>query len=173
LYECLQKTQTWVELSLHDERQRPELVKIITDFLVNPVAEPLEFGTRYQDVNGITVVMYPQTDFSTATITKNSRGFGIHNSDPKKAHAICGAPNTPVLYKGKLYKCPAVANAMDLSGENWFDYTPCDSDVGLDEFINNIGRPEAVCGQCPQLNQAVIIDHFDTNNVIVKQKISS
>lgn len=94
-------------------------------------------------------------------------------SDPKKAHAICGAPNTPVLYKGKLYKCPAVANAMDLSGENWFDYTPCDSTAGLDEFINNIGRPEAVCGQCPQLNQAVIIDHFDTNNVIVKQKISN
>lgn len=94
------------------------------------------------------------------------------HSRPEKAHAICGAPNTPILYKGRLYKCPAVANAMDLSKKNWFEYRPCDSEHDLDHFIENIGRPEQVCGQCPELNQAIVIDHFDKNNVIVKQKIS-
>jgi sulfatase maturation enzyme AslB (radical SAM superfamily) len=91
-------------------------------------------------------------------------------SDPAQAHKICGAPNTPVLYKGKIYKCPAVANAMDLSGENWFEYQALDNEVGLDNFIDSIGRPETVCGQCPDKTQAIIIDHFDKNNVIVKQK---
>lgn len=92
-------------------------------------------------------------------------------SNAKEAHAICGAPNTPVLYKGKLYKCPAVANAMDLTNENWFDYVPCDGLDNLDQFIAGIGKPEKVCGQCPDRSQAVVVDHFDKKNVIVKQKI--
>ena len=90
------------------------------------------------------------------------------HSDPIQAHKICGAPATPILYKGKLYKCPAVANAMDISGENWFDYQAYDVTDNLVEFISKIGSPEAVCGQCPDQQQAVIINHFDINNVKTK-----
>ena len=91
-------------------------------------------------------------------------------SDPAEAHSICGAPNTPILYKGKLYKCPAVANAIDLAGKNWFDYQACEGTDTLADFIANIGRPESVCGQCPDRTTAVVIDHFDKNNVTVKGK---
>ena len=90
------------------------------------------------------------------------------NSDPAEAHKICGSPNTPILYKGLLYKCPAVANALDVSGENWFNYSAYDITDNLTEFIDNIGYPETVCGQCPDNNQAVIINHFDKNNVRTK-----
>ena len=90
------------------------------------------------------------------------------HSDPAEAHKICGSPNTPILYKGLLYKCPAVANAIDISGENWFDYRAYDVTDDLTEFVSNIGKPEAVCGQCPDQQQAVIINHFDTNNVKTK-----
>lgn len=92
------------------------------------------------------------------------------NSDPAQAHAICGAPNTPVLYKSKLYKCPAVANALDLTNHNWFDYVPKSVEDDLGDFVNNIGKPESCCGQCPDRDRAVIVDHFDKNNVIVRQK---
>lgn len=92
------------------------------------------------------------------------------NSNPADAHKICGAPNTPILFKGKLYKCPPVANAMDLSKQNWFDYTPCSDTSTLDSFIAGIGVPEPVCGQCPNKQQAVIINHFDITNVSIKQK---
>lgn len=95
------------------------------------------------------------------------------HSDPAQAHKICGAPNTPILYKGKLYKCPAVANVIDLTGKNPFNYTPCADESTLTEFISNIGKPEAVCAQCPDSSQAQIINHFDKNNVVVKQKISN
>lgn len=91
-------------------------------------------------------------------------------SSAKQAHKICGAPNTPVLYKGLLYKCPAVANAMDLAQSNWFDYQPCKGADTLDYFINGIGVAETVCGQCPDKSQAVIINHMDKKNVVVKQK---
>ena len=91
-------------------------------------------------------------------------------SDPAEAHAICGAPNTPILYKGRLYKCPAVANVMDITGENWFDYEPCEDAAHLDKFVAGIGVPESVCGQCPNRSQAVMINHLDKINVVVKQK---
>jgi hypothetical protein len=96
--------------------------------------------------------------------------FKPWNSNPTLAHKVCGAPSTPVLYKGKLYKCPAVANTIDLSNENWFNYQACSGADTLDEFVNSIGVAESVCGQCPELSQAVIIDHFDKKNVRVKQK---
>lgn len=92
------------------------------------------------------------------------------NSDPVQAHAICGAPDTPVLYQGKLYKCPAVANAMDIARQNWFAYEPCTGSDNLENFIAGIGRPEVVCGQCPARDQAVVVNHMDINNVIVRQK---
>lgn len=92
------------------------------------------------------------------------------NSDPAAAHSICGAPDTPVLYQGKLYKCPAVANAMDITKQNWFEYQPVDIDGDLAQFVAGIGCPESVCAQCPDRKNAVVIDHFDIKNVTVKQK---
>jgi organic radical activating enzyme len=92
------------------------------------------------------------------------------NSDPAEAHKICGSPNTPILYKGRLYKCPAVANAMDITKQNWFGYQAVSAQDNLEQFVNAIGLPEPVCAQCPARSQAVVIDHFDRKNVVVKQK---
>ena len=91
------------------------------------------------------------------------------NSTPAEAHRICGSPSTPILYKGDLYKCPPVANVIDLTG-NSLNYPVCDTPDKLDNFVQGIGHPEAVCGLCPARNQAVVIDHFDIKNVHVKQK---
>lgn len=98
------------------------------------------------------------------------QGYG---SDPAQAHAICGSPATPILYKGALYKCPPVANLMDLTRDNFYGYKPVTDFADLDQFVKNIGCPESVCAWCPQQSQATIIDHFDTKNVQVRQKIIS
>ena len=92
------------------------------------------------------------------------------HSSPEAAHKICGSPTTPILYKGFLYKCPPVANIIDITGENWYDYQAVDVTDDMAAFINNIGRPESVCGQCPDSSQAVVIDHFAKENVVVRQK---
>lgn len=94
------------------------------------------------------------------------------NSDPAEAHKICGSPATPILYQGKLYKCPAIANIIDLTGSNYAGYQGLLHTDRLDDFVANIGQPEAVCGYCPDKSQAVIIDHMNIKNVTVKQKIS-
>ena len=43
-------------------------------------------------------------------------------SDPKKAHSICGSPDTPILYKNKLYKCAPIANLVDLDKKGNYKY---------------------------------------------------
>ena len=94
-------------------------------------------------------------------------------SDPVRAHSICGSPDTPVLYKGKLYKCPPVANLIDYLGENWNNYKSCERGEDLDAFVKQIGCPESVCAQCPDNTNAIIFDHFDKENVRVKEKYTS
>jgi hypothetical protein len=99
-------------------------------------------------------------------------GMTGYGSDPVKAHAICGSPNTPILYKGLLYKCPPVANLMDLTDQDFYGYQPIAGQQGLDEFVKHIGCPELVCAWCPEQATAVRFDHFDKNNVQVKNKIT-
>ena len=94
------------------------------------------------------------------------------NSDPAAAHRICGSPSTPILYKGKLYKCPPIANLIDLTGNSYANYQGVSPTDNIESFVSNIGRPENVCGNCPDQTQAVIINHFNIKNVVVKQKIS-
>jgi hypothetical protein len=97
--------------------------------------------------------------------------MGYH-SDPQQAHAICGSPSMPILYKGALYKCPPVANLMDLTQQDFYGYRPVTDAQGLEEFVKQIGCPESVCAWCPSQAQATIIDHFDIKNVQVRQKIT-
>jgi hypothetical protein len=101
---------------------------------------------------------------------KVSTQFFPWYSDSVQAHKICGSPATPILYKGLLYKCPPVANIMDITGENWFDYRAVDVHDDLDNFVNSIGKPESVCSQCPNSAQAVVVDHFNQENVVVRSK---
>lgn len=91
------------------------------------------------------------------------------DGDPAGAHAICGSPNTPILYKGSLYKCPPVANLIDITGENWRQYQPCHGSDNLAEFVSQINKPESVCGQCPDRIGLHTYNHMDPNNVIIKK----
>lgn len=86
-----------------------------------------------------------------------------HSSDPALAHKQCGSPDSPVLYKGKLYKCPPVANLIDIQGQ-WAGYSgiSCIDDVA--NFVESIGRPEAVCSACPD-NPKYRYNHFNPINV--------
>lgn len=95
-----------------------------------------------------------------------------YHSDPQQAHAICGSPSMPILYKGSLYKCPPVANLMDLTQQDFYGYRPVTDAQGLEEFVKQIGCPESVCAWCPSQAQATIINHFDIKNVQVRQKIT-
>lgn len=89
------------------------------------------------------------------------------NSDPAKAHAICGSPDTPILYRNKLYKCAPIANLLDVSMPGVYKYRGMNADDDLDQFVSDINRPENICSICPDnINHSV--DHSNKENVVVK-----
>lgn len=88
------------------------------------------------------------------------------NSNPAKAHSICGAPNTPVLYKNKLYKCPAIANLLDIM-PGYINYEGYSHNDDISQFIQGIGKPETVCAMCPE-QRSHSVNHFAKENVYVK-----
>lgn len=91
------------------------------------------------------------------------------HSDPTQAHKICGAPNTPILYKNKLYKCPPIANIQDMTNGKFSNYHGYCVDDDIQEFVNNIGRPEKICGNCPDIvTDETTINHFKKETVYVK-----
>ena len=88
-------------------------------------------------------------------------------SNPAKAHAICGNPNVPVMYKNKLYKCAPIANLLDLPNTKGFEYIPTDIQGNIAKFVNAIGKPENICSMCPE-SKTHSIDHYQKGEVHVK-----
>jgi len=89
------------------------------------------------------------------------------NSDPKKAHSICGSPNTPILYRNKLYKCAPLPNILELDKGKHYKYKGTDANGDVATLVANIDKPESVCAMCPE-SQDHSVDHFKKENVHVK-----
>ena len=88
-------------------------------------------------------------------------------SNPAKAHAICGNPNVPILYKNKLFKCAPIANLLDLPNTKGYKYQPTNSFDDIDKFVSLIGKPESICSMCPE-SRSHAIDHYAKGEVHVK-----
>lgn len=89
------------------------------------------------------------------------------DSDPKKAHSICGSPDVPILYRNKLYKCAPLPNILELDKGKHYKYVGTEASGDVASLVSNINRPEPVCSMCPE-NISHSVDHFDKNNVHVK-----
>jgi MoaA/NifB/PqqE/SkfB family radical SAM enzyme len=87
-----------------------------------------------------------------------------HDNDPAKAFAICCQQTCPLLHKGKLHKCSTaglVKETLDKVGnpnvELWepmIDHgigSDC-SDLELERFLANFGKPNSICRQCPTVD---------------------
>lgn len=89
------------------------------------------------------------------------------NSDPTKAHSICGSPDVPILYRDRLYKCAPLPNILELDKGKNYTYQGVGPDGDIESIVDNINKPESVCAMCPE-NKNHSIDHFDKENVRVK-----
>jgi hypothetical protein len=101
------------------------------------------------------------------------------DSDPAQAFDRCCQQTCPLLYQGRIYKCSTAGLLKETlqrfdnpNIEQWAPYlttgiTTTDSDTVIQEFCDNFGLPNAICGQCPSHNDGVI-DHYST--VTFKQK---
>ena len=84
-----------------------------------------------------------------------------HNSNPAEAFKQCCQQTCPLLYKGRIYKCSTSGLLEDtlarFNNPNYEQWEPlidrgigpdC-SDKELEAFLNNFGKPNAICKQCP------------------------
>jgi organic radical activating enzyme len=84
-----------------------------------------------------------------------------HDNNPADAFDLCVQKTCPLLYNGRLYKCSTagllentLAKFNNPNFEKWkpvIDYglpTDC-SDEALSMFLNNFGKPNSICSQCP------------------------
>ena len=88
-------------------------------------------------------------------------------SNPKKAHSICGSPDTPILYKNKLFKCAPIANILDMGKGDLYDYKGVSANGDVRSLVKQINKPESICSMCPE-QTSHSVDHFKKENVHVK-----
>lgn len=134
-----------------------------------------EFGIdRWISPSGLRLQITKPTRF-IKTFQGNYHNMSPHSSRPHEAFAICVQQQCPLLLNGVLYKCGTaglVGSILARHGwpnlDQWRPYlgtglaADCQQD-DLERFVDNFGRPHAICSQCPsQRDTQSMIDHTKT-----------
>jgi len=176
LYDAVQRTTSWIQISIHNKNDVEKHFKNIKDFLKEPInffddknvlnerGLSSTFGADYafRDRSRVLVATSLQDSFYNISIRTNSDGkLTLHNNDPDLAHRDCGF----VKYKnyhfirGKLYKCGPVAllpefdqqYPLDISAEDRVllnSYRPLTIDDFEERGVEFINNIDNVIAQC-------------------------
>jgi len=159
----------------HSERVEAVIAKIFSMYKWEPVRE---YGiNRYRTSNGLKFqINRPQTFIKT--YRNDYANMMPFDSNPVDSFAICIQQTCPLMYNGRLYKCSTQGGLEDVlkrfgvTDPAWAPYlgnylTPDSSDEEIERFINNFGKPHAVCRMCPTAsNPESVVLHY--NNVVTK-----
>jgi hypothetical protein len=161
-----------MQVSIH----RSDHERLITREIKRIVGQRKEWhATRYQtgghkqlELRNKDLSIY-KSRFKTFVMPYRLEGGEIKpfNSDPAKAHRICGSPDVPILYRNKLYKCAPLPNILEIDKGKHYTYQGVGPNDDVSTLINNINKPESVCAMCPEKRDHSI-DHFNKENVHVK-----
>lgn len=95
-------------------------------------------------------------------------GMMPHHSNPSKAFDLCIQKTCPLLWNGKIYKCSTaglIKDALDKANattkQHWKNFidpgiTPESRIEDIEKFIDNFGKPNSICAQCPQDSKFLI-----------------
>jgi len=85
-----------------------------------------------------------------------------NDNDPQASYAACGANIFPIVYDGRVYKCPPISMVKThlkkfnrLDDPDWQRYLKYqgvgleDSEEELEKFVDNVHKPHEICGMCP------------------------
>jgi MoaA/NifB/PqqE/SkfB family radical SAM enzyme len=102
-----------------------------------------------------------------------------NDKDPKASYAACGVNIFPIVYKGRIYKCPPISmlrthleKYRKLDDPDWEPYLKYkgisynDSADTINKFMKNIYKPHHICGMCPANP-----DYFDQKEALIKHSI--
>ena len=176
LYDAVEKTGSWVQVSIHNVHDLENHFQNIRSFLKDPIrfsddknlldhtGKSTTFGSDYgfYDGNAVMVSASIQDSFYNISIrTGNNGKLILHDNDPYLAHKDCGF----VKYKnyhfirGKLYKCGPVAllpefdqqYPLDISNEDRVllnSYRPLSIDDFDQRGVEFINNIDNVIPQC-------------------------
>jgi organic radical activating enzyme len=97
-----------------------------------------------------------------------------HDNIPADAFDVCCQQTCPLIYNGKIYKCSTsgllkdtLTRFNDPNIEQWQPYlfdgldSNC-SELELDKFLSNFGKPHSMCQMCPtkQDSESILL-HLD------------
>lgn len=167
------------KIAVHQKNEALEDVikKVYEKFKWEPVTE---FGvSRYKTTNNLRFHVR-RPDIFYKTFVGSYANMRPHNNVSSEAFEICCQQTCPLLYNGKIYKCSTSGLLMDTlkkfnypNKEQWESYIqdglePTATNIEIDRFLENFGKPNAVCAMCPTKkdHQSAII-HLD--NVSTKK----
>jgi organic radical activating enzyme len=167
-----------IQVSMH----RADHKKVITDKILKILKQKSGWKTKKKNKNtkhhkfielsndDFTIYMSQFKDFVMPYKLIDGKPVP-YNSNPVIAHSLCGSPDTPILYRGSLYKCAAIANLVEVADKNVYSYNKVSSVEDLHLITDFINVPESICSICPD-NLDNVINHFDKETVRVKQVIN-
>lgn len=152
----------------------PQLEKTIQDIYDSYNWEPVtEYGVQRWSTGNRVRFHVKRPDVFWKTYRGTYETMMPHDSDPAEAFKQCCQQTCPLLYKGKLYKCSTAGLLEDTLArfgnpnyEHWEPLidkgiAPNCSDSELENFLNNFGKPNSLCRQCPtQSDVESKIDHL-------------
>tara|TARA_Y100000748_G_scaffold238087_1_gene202125 strand:- start:240 stop:1094 length:855 start_codon:yes stop_codon:yes gene_type:complete len=158
-----------ISYHLDDPIINQAIKRIMNDFDFRPVTE---FGiNRWSTTNDFKFQINSPTTFTKSFLNDYS-DMKPHNNTPADAFEICVAQRCPFLFEGKLFKCSTAGltpwileKFKSPNKELWAPYVNSGLDVTcseyeLQKFLNNFGKPHAICRQCPsKFDDESLIDH--------------
>jgi organic radical activating enzyme len=150
-----------IGVHINDPELEDTIKRIQSEYQWEPVTE---FGVqRFKTANNFRFHI-KRPDVFWKTYQGSYNNMTPHNSDPQQAFEICCQQTCPLLYNGKLHKCSTSGLLEDVlsrhhypNNELWQPYMsagldPECSDQELTKFLNNFGKPNKICGQCPTVD---------------------
>ena len=178
--------RNWIGISLHNPQDRESCFAEIKNFLrgtitYHHISDDADgantFGATHAfiDSNGMRVSVWEYTQFYNAAVHRNSTDqLTLHNSDPEKAHSICGFVmyNCYHFVRAKLYKCGPVALFPEFDQQHRLDISDQDRELlnsyqalSADEFetcgqdfLANIDEVIPQCKFCPDQHQIIVLN---------------
>ena len=161
------------KISVHvdDDLLEQQIENIFKSYDWQPI---LEFGIQRWITNNNTRFQINRPSKFIKTFQGSYVNMIPHKSNPLDSFELCVQKTCPLLYQGKIFKCSTagllepILNRFNNNNPHWTSYIDhgidhdC-TDAQLTEFLNNFGKPNRICGQCPTINNtSSIINHRDT-----------
>lgn len=176
LYKTLSVNGNWLGITWHNPNTLDEFENQIKKFMKGRVdrLDPADPRNKFKDAqvvwidsNNMCIPLWIQYDFYQSAIQASpDEGLTLHNSDPAKAHEVCGFAQAKNYHfiKGKLYKCGPVALFPEFDNQHRLNISPQDRDLinsyqpltveqcvlGGSEYFANLDMPLAQCKFCPE-----------------------